>query len=230
MGIKADNVSIDDVGEFQGLILKWAEQNGRTFPWRRTGESKYRLAVTELLLQRTKAETVANYYAAFFSQFPNWKILAETSEKAIGETLKPLGLWRRRAPILQKLATVMVARNGRFPRERKELNNLPGVGQYIGNAIELLCHNKPRPLLDEGMARVLERYFGPRKLADIRNDPYLQKLSHLVISHESPRELNWAMLDLAAIVCKIREPSCTECSLNIKCRLGRQIINSKNLQ
>lgn len=27
------------------------------------------------------------------------------------------------------------------------------------------------------MARVLERYFGPRKLADIRYDPYLQDLA-----------------------------------------------------
>ncbi len=230
MGTKADNVGIDDVREFQGLILKWAEQNGRTFPWRRTGESKYRLAVTELLLQRTKAETVANYYAAFFSQFPNWRILAETSEKTIGESLKPLGLWHRRAPILQKLAAVMVVRNGRFPIERKELNDLPGVGQYIGNAIELLCHNKPKPLLDEGMARVLERYFGPRKLADIRHDPYLQKLSHRVICHENPRELNWAILDLAAIVCRVRDPSCAECTLNKTCRHGKQTMNSKNLQ
>lgn len=226
MYIGASKVSTYNVKAFQELLLKWAADNGRKFPWRRLNESNYRLVVTELLLQRTKAETVANYYEEFFSKFPNWKTLAETPEIEIGEALKPLGLWRRRAPVLQNLAIVMAARNGRFPREREELNKLPGVGQYIGNAIELLCQNKPKPLLDEGMARVLERYFGQRKLVDIRYDPYLQKLSHQVVFHEKPRELNWAILDLAAMLCRIRNPLCLDCSLNKNCRVGKKTTNS----
>ena len=207
------------------MLLKWAEDNGRNFPWRRLNESKYRLVVTELPLQRTKAETVANYYEEFFSQFPNWKTLAESSEEEFGEVLKPLGLWRRRALVLRSLAIIMIARNGRFPRKREELDKLPGVGQYIGNAIEMLCQNKPKPLLDEGMAKVLERYFGQRKLVDTRSDPYLQKLAHRVIFHENTRELNWAILDLAAMLCRVRNPSCLDCSLNKKCRVGIKTIN-----
>ena len=44
----------------------------------------------------------------------------------------------------------------------------------VANAILLVCHEQPEPLLDSNMARVIERVFGPRKLADIRYDPYLQ--------------------------------------------------------
>lgn len=218
----------EEIPAFQELVLSWARQEGRHFPWRQAGESKYRLVITELLLQRTKAETVRNNYKIFFSQYPNWDSLAQASESAIGDVLKPLGLWQRRAPVFKQLATIMVARKGRFPLNRKEIDSLPGVGQYIGNAIELLCHRRPRPLLDSSMARVLERYFGPRKLADIRHDPYLQSLSHQVVDHDLPREMNWAILDLGATICKVKKPLCGQCMLRIKCLIGREYTNESN--
>jgi A/G-specific adenine glycosylase len=112
----------------------------------------------------------------------------------------------------------MARRNGRFPTKREEIESLPGIGQYIANAIEVFCSNKRRPLLDVNMARVLERYFGPRKLADIRYDPYLQKLAHDVLPRKKIKEFNWAILDFGALVCKARNPACNNCSLAKKCK------------
>lgn len=54
---------------------------------------------------------------------------------------------------------------------------MPMMGQYITNAFELYILNilkKKSPLLDVNMARLLERFFGERKLADIRHDPYFR--------------------------------------------------------
>ena len=217
------NISTEDISDFQVLVLGWAKHNGRTFPWRRSKESKYRLVVTELLLQRTKAETVRSNYETFFSHFPSWQSLSLAPKSVIEDILKPLGLWKRRAAVLKRLSCIMVARNGRFPLQREEIDLLPGVGQYVGNAIELLCLDRARPLLDSGMARVLERYFGERKLADIRYDPYLQKLSHNVVSHERSKEINWAILDLGALVCINHLPLCEACKLRSNCRVGRNI-------
>jgi A/G-specific adenine glycosylase len=71
------------------------------------------------------------------------------------------------------------------------------------------------------MARVIERLFGHRKLADIRDDPYLQVLSRAIVDGRDPAALNWVALDLAALVCKQQEPLCTACPLQIKYKLGR---------
>ena len=68
------------------------------------------------------------------------------------------------------------------------------------------------------MARMLERYFGPRKLADIRYDPYLQALATRVVTCRDPAAMNWAILDLAATVCKIREPLCPDRPLRKGCK------------
>ena len=120
----------------------------------------------------------------------------------------------------------MVKNNDRFPKTRGSIESLPGVGQYIANAIFLLCHGEPQPLLDGSMARVLERVFGPRKLADIRYDPYLQKLSLRIVQCKMPREINWAILDIAYSVCTSKNPLCKECPASKICEyaLNRNII------
>src|SRR5690606_3640439 len=131
--------------------------------------------------------------------------------------LKPLGLHNQRAKRLSNLAKEMTKRTGQFPAERQELDTIPFIGQYIGNAIELLIHNKPLPLLDVNMARVLERYFGRRKMADIRYDPYLQRLALDIVNHSRSKEVNWAILDFAALTCTSQRPKCQICILNSKC-------------
>ncbi len=213
--------------EFRRRLFAWYANNGRNFPWRRSSASKYKLVISELLLQRTRAETVANFFDTFIHQYPSWKKLAEATAPEIGQVIQPIGLWKRRALTLKQLATVMAKRNGRFPRARAEVEALPGVGQYITNAILLLCHGEAQPLLDANMARVLERVFGPRKLADIRYDPYLQDLALEVVRCKEAKELNWAILDLAASKCLPRKPRCSTCPLEMMCLMVHKDRGSK---
>lgn len=198
-------------------LLAWYSNNARDLPWRKKSISNYGIVISELLLQRTRAETVASFLDTFVSQYPSWKELSQAEEAEIGQVIRPIGLWNRRARTLKQLACAMVARNGRFPRDRQEIESLPGVGQYLANAILLMCHGKAEPLLDGSMARVLERVFGPRKLADIRYDPYLQGLSRAVVRCKTPRNINWAILDLAAAICVPRSPRCSDCPLKSFC-------------
>jgi A/G-specific adenine glycosylase len=183
--------------------------------------------VSEVLLQRTRAEVVASFFPSFVRQFPSWRVLSRASERDLQEFLRPLGLWRQRASSLRRLAAAIAKRNGRFPTERSEIESLPNVGQYIANAIELFSHDQRKPLLDSGMARVLERFFGPRRLADIRFDPDLQSIAHRVVAGSASKETNWAILDLAAMICKKR-PSCPSCPLQKRCRFANNSCHPEN--
>src|SRR5205823_5501423 len=110
-------------------------------------------------------------------RYPSWSALARANFQELQEYLRPLGLWLQKAQVFQSLAAAMEERAGSLPTSRSELERLPGIGQYIASAVLLTLYNQPEPLMDVNMARVLERFFGPRKLADIRYDPYLQTLS-----------------------------------------------------
>jgi A/G-specific adenine glycosylase len=206
---------------FRSALLEWWGPRRRMFPWRRSSASVYHQIVSEVLLQRTRAETVAAFWPLFIATYPNWAALANSTEKHIEATLRPIGLSQQRAPRLRDLARFMVSRRGRFPESRVEIEALPAVGQYVANAILLFCFGKREPFLDVNMARVLERFFGPRTLADIRYDPYLQGLSRLVINGTDCRSINWAILDLAAAVCRAQQPCIERCPLKTECRFAR---------
>ena len=207
---------------FRARLLEWYRQHGRHFPWRKRYASNYNKIIAEVLLQRTRAETVAGFFPLFVSRYPSWPQLAAANEDDLIALIRPVGLWRRRSRALMNLAREMVMRKGRFPEDREELEALPGVGQYIANSIMLLCHGRPQPLLDINMARVLERYFGPRTRSDIRYDPYLQHLARLVVDCPDAVALNWAILDLAAKTCLIRVPRCNQCVLVSECRFAKE--------
>lgn len=203
-------------------LLCWYADHGRDFPWRKDEATLYQLVLAELLLQRTRAETVAAFFAQFTTRFPSWESITVSTVDEIGGYLKPIGLWRRRAVSLRALALEMVTRGGEFPRSRAEVEKLPAVGQYIANAILLFSSGRAEPLLDVNMARVLERVFGPRKLVDIRDDPHLQSISRAIVRGKHAARLNWAILDLAAKVCTTRNPRCGECPLKRVCQYAAE--------
>lgn len=184
--------------------------------------------IAEVLLQRTKAETIEKFYPKFLSAFPTWESIANVEIGVLEEQLRPIGLYRQRAKRIKALAIEMVRLMGDFPPAREALEEIPFLGQYIVNAIELQIFHKPSPLLDVNMARVLERYFGERQLADIRYDPYLQALAAKVVDHPRSKQLNWAILDFAASICKSRVPLCKKCLLSTTCTFNKKVVNSGN--
>ena len=198
-------------------MLGWFAMHGRRFPWRRRRSTVYGTMVAELLLQRTTATAVAEFLPSFLARYPSWKALDAADVDKIEADLRPIGLWMRRASSLKRLAEVMVRLGGRFPKERSELEELPGVGQYFASAVLLFVHRKPAPLLDTNMARVLERFFGSRQLADIRYDPYLQQLAQTVVDCQQAVNVNRAILDLAAEVCRPTIPRCPDCPVRKHC-------------
>lgn len=223
-------ITENNIKELQEKLIEWDMSNGRKFPWRNKGLTNYQIIIAETLLQRTKAETVAKFYGQFIMNFQNWESLANSNLKTLEEYLKPIGLYRQRAKRLQNLSIEMVKRKGKLPKNRKDLESIPFLGQYIANSIELIIFKLPSPLIDVNMVRLLERYFGERKMADIRYDPYLQKLCYKVVNHPDSKKINWAILDFAALVCKARKPLCSICPISVKCKYFMKLKNMTGLE
>ena len=193
-------------------IRRWADRNGRHFPWRET-TSEYRIAVTELLLQQTTAKSVLNVHSRFFGHFPSWERLALADIQEIAGVISPLGLSNQRAQRLKAMAEWVVSHGDQLPRTRPAMESVPGIGQYVANCVHAMCRNGRSPLLDVNMARVIERLWGPRELADLRDDPWLQALARKVF----PGKHNgWAVLDFASAICRPR-PRCDQCPLSDIC-------------
>lgn len=210
-------ITNQNIHDLQKFLLNWFEKNGRKFPWRKNNLTNYQIIIAETLLQRTKAETVSVFYSKFIFNFPNWKSLSTANINTIENYLRPIGLYRQRAKRLKSLSIEMQKRKGKLPKDRDELEKIPFLGQYIANVIELIIFKQPKPLVDVNMSRLLERYFHKRKMADIRYDSFLQNLSKKIVNNPKSKEINWAILDYSALICKARTPLCLNCELKVKC-------------
>ena len=208
-------------------LLSWFAEYGRQLPWRQGTMEPWQVLVVEILLQQTRAERIAAFVPAFLDDFPSLQALAATDEAKLAERLATLGLQNRRAQRLVALAGVLLVRDGRVPNSKTELETLPGVGPYVAAAYMSTVLHEPEPMVDVNMARLVERLYGPRTLADIRYDPHINGIAHRLIHLAArPEEFNWAVLDLGAAHCKARSPSCTGCPLLRVCSFGQRRVTS----
>ncbi|HMS97513.1 MAG TPA: DNA (cytosine-5-)-methyltransferase [Saprospiraceae bacterium] len=218
----------NEIKYFRTVLLEWFAINKREFPWRKDGVSSYELIFSEILLQRTKAETVAKYYDYFFNKFPDWDRLVLATDKELEEIFKSFGLHTQRVGRVRKIIDEYKLKNGVLPQNKDELQDSSLASLYISNAYELFILKNKAALLDVNMSRVLSRFFYPKEFNDVRNDKIIQELAHNVINVKACKEINWAILDYAALVCKHQKPKCQECKLSSKCRFFELSKKSKN--
>ncbi len=110
---------------------------------------------------------------------------------------------------------------GVVPRTRTELERLPGIGPYTASAVLAIVYGRAEPLLDVNMARLLGRFLGPSEGIEAKPKRTLHALALCLVSSKRGLEVNWAVLDFAALVCRARSPLCPECLLRARCQYAR---------
>jgi A/G-specific adenine glycosylase len=204
-------------------LLSWFEQGGRSFPWRDPGRTPYEVVVAEILLQRTTAAGVARAYSGFIERYPSWATLAQASLDGLESALKPLGLWRQKALAFQHLAESIEEHGGAIPRTRAELERLRGIGPYAASALLAIVYGRAEPLLDVNMAHLLGRLLGSSGRTEAGSKRSLDGFALCLASGKRSLEVNWAVLDFGALVCRARRPLCQKCPLRARCQHARSI-------
>jgi len=83
-------------GLFVATLLQWFKVTSRDFPWREEYDP-YKVLVSEILLQKTKAENVVPIYNSFIKKYPTIQSLHVASYNDIKNDIKLLGLSSQRA-------------------------------------------------------------------------------------------------------------------------------------
>ncbi len=208
----------NSINYFRKKLLIWFNSNQRDFLWRNDNATSYQIIISEILLQKTKAETVASFLPSFLERYPTWELLNRSSPKELEDILKPIGLYRQRAKRIHNIVRDIKARNYELPRSMIELESSNLSSLYISRAFELFVLKRRAALLDVNMARLMSRYFNLETLKDLRRDTKLQLLSKQVVNVKKCKELNWAILDFSALICMLKKPKCSSCILKLKCK------------
>ena len=97
------------------------------------------------------------------------------------------------------------------------------ISSYLvaASAVLALVYGRAEPLLDVNMARLLGRFFGPAEGIEENPTRRLRALALRLVRSKRGLEVNWAVLDFGALVCRARNPLCPECPLGAKCHYAR---------
>ena len=142
------------MNRFAARLLRWYRKSARDLPWRRTRDP-YRIWVSEVMLQQTRAQTVVPYYERFLERFPRVEELAAAQEPELLACWSGLGYYER-VRNLQRAARRIVESGG-FPREFEAIRALPGVGAYTAAAVASIAFGLPHAVLDGNVLRVIAR-------------------------------------------------------------------------
>ena len=185
---------------------------GRKFPWRNERDG-YRLALAEVLLTKTRADSVFSLYEKLLSLYPSPKKLSEANISELELLLRPLGLSRKRSHQLQQFGMALVDQGMKVLESSKTATVLPGIGIYAAAAIGCFYSGERVGIVDANVHRVLTRVFGLR--ANSMNRLFALA-AQLAIEARDPKWTNYGLLDLGAIVCR-PTPRCHICPLTPDC-------------
>jgi A/G-specific adenine glycosylase len=207
-----------ELAAFRKQLLGWFRQYQRDLPWRRS-KDPYRIWLSEIMLQQTRAAVVIPYYERFLERFPGVHALAAAPEEEVLRLWSGLGYYSR-ARNLQRAAQQIVAKHeGVFPHSENEALALPGIGSYTSAAILSIAYGAKHAVLDGNVARVLARIFAMRgDLRDAQRWQELQTQADALLEPKHAGDWNQAMMELGATLCTPRAPQCLLCPVAQFCR------------
>lgn len=203
---------------FTRSLMDWHHTaNHRSLPWK--GErDPYRIWLSEIILQQTRADQGLPYYLRFMEAYPTVKQLANATDEAAFLLWQGLGYYNRCKNMLSTARQIVQERNSVFPDTYEGLLQLKGIGPYTAAAIASFAYGLPHAVVDGNVNRVLARYFGIDTPFDTTEGKKLfQQLANELLDAADSAAYNQAIMDLGATVCTPALPKCGECPLQAQC-------------
>ncbi|CAB4962463.1 unannotated protein [freshwater metagenome] len=200
-------------------VLDWYDDHARELPWRGTAASPWSVMVSEFMLQQTPVARVLPVHAAWLERWPTPAALAEEST---GEAVRMWGRlgYPRRALRLHAAAGAIVERHdGDVPTSYDDLLALPGVGDYTASAIASFAFGQRHVVLDTNVRRVLARTISGVEFPATAVTRAERDIATSALPDDEATAATWAVatMELGALVCTARQPSCDACPVADLC-------------
>jgi len=223
----ADDRDESWVATIRERLLGWYEVEKRDLPWR-ADRDPYRILVSEMMLVQTTVAAVIPYFERFVREFPDFETLAAAGEERVLKAWEGLGYYRRARQLQAAARAVVEGHGGRMPDDPAAVLALPGVGRYMAGAILSQAYDRPEPILEANSQRVLARLLAWE--GDLAAGPTKKRLwdaAARLVPERQAGEFNQALMELGALVCTPRSPSCLICPVSASCEARRLGVHSQ---
>ncbi len=198
-------------------LASWFLKEQRQLPWRETSDP-YAIWVSEVMLQQTQVKTVLPYYYKWMKRFPSLQALSDAPIEEVIKYWEGLGYYSRARNLHRGATEILEKFGGVFPSSNEDLLSIKGIGAYTKGAIQSFAFRIRSVLVDGNIKRVFARFYGlDLDFSISKNHKTLEELIETVLPNEEPWIFNEALMELGALVCTPKKPTCTICPLKDSC-------------
>ena len=213
--------------ELRRTLLAWWEVHGRKDmaikPWMFTADgrwpepnedlSPYGIWIAEVMLQQTQLRVMRPYWEQWMLVLSTVQHLAAAEERQVLLLWQGLGYYSR-ARRLHQAARQLAA--SPLTSSLEAWQAVSGIGRTTAGSILSSALNRPVPILDGNVRRVLARLHACLDSPQRAQVSFWQ-WSEALLDPLRPRDFNQALMDLGALVCTPRSPSCQLCPWQRRC-------------
>jgi len=172
------------------------------------------------MLQQTQVKTVIPHFKKFTNKYKTLEALSKINESQILKLWEGLGYYRRAKNLLASVKLLVKDYNSKLPNTLKDIKKLPGVGDYTGNALLGFIHNYPTIAIDGNVKRVFVRYLN-KKESKINFEKLIQINKKNLFTTNRNSDFVEALMEFGALICRPKDPKCSQCCLNKSCKYLR---------
>lgn len=192
---KVQDLPREKIQRFQKKVFSFYQKNKRDLPWRNT-KDPYKILLSEFMLQQTQVNRVVSYYERWISTWPTIHALAAAQFPQVLQMWMGLG-YNTRAVYLHRTAKKIVGTfNGDVLKALKQYKELPGIGKYTAQAIQIFATNGDLVTVDTNIRRIFICEFS---LPENISDKDLWMLATACLPRGKSRDWHNALMDYGAL-------------------------------
>ncbi len=199
-----------DIDEFYGCLAELNPEPETELRWK----NPYTLVVAVVLSAQATDVGVNKATGRLFKAADTPRKMVALGEARLREFIKTIGLYNTKAKNVIGLSRRLIDEYaGEVPRDRAQLESLPGVGRKTANVVLNVAFGEPTIAVDTHVFRVSNRTgLAPGK-TPLEVEKGLQKRTP---DHWKTHAHHWLILH-GRYICKARKPLCAECIVNALC-------------
>lgn len=200
-------------------VAEWYAAHARDLPWRAADATGWGVLVSEVMLQQTPVARVEPVWRAWLAAWPTPADLAAAPVADVLRAWGRLGYPRRALRLRDAAAAIVAAHDGEVPLDLDTLRALPGIGEYTAAAVAAFAYGRRAVVLDTNVRRVLTRVLDGEALPAPSLTSAERTRAAAVLPRDPAAAARWSVgiMELGALVCTARAPSCTACPVAGAC-------------
>ena len=175
----------------------------------------YQLLVAVVLSAQATDASVNAACRPLFANISTPRQMVELGEDALRDQIKTIGLFNTKAKNVIALSTALIRDfGGEIPRNREQLQTLPGVGRKTANVVLNTAFGEETFAVDTHVFRVCNR----TGLAPGKTPEEVEATLDKIVPQPFRRDAHHWLILHGRYVCKARTPECWRCVVADLCR------------